>query len=1753
MRASFFLFSSNSKTLKFWILSLIIFCGGFGKSLSGQTTIPICEVYKKFGGLPKGYNGPIITDRFSNEYTLNEIQNLPEQLNTCSFSSIFDLHFITSGGAFTAAEQYTICLVFKQVSDLIAPSGSTFGTIRINIAKFIPQQNDPAGFASGYYGYECGLANSNILEILKTGVNPLGANVPAGYLFINPGIPWHTTEGEISPINNPPLSTPGMFDLHSVVLHEIGHLLGIASRIGKNGNGINGNYASWDRYLSVNGKHLILPVTGATGCCDKHEFNSTDFPIMPDAIDFGCEADIVFDHPNILPSPEVNRVHPILGNQPVQDDNEMRNKLSHLDGVCSGGMLYVMNGFIDEGVVRRTFLQDEEKILCVLGYSGTASCNSNNSCQPITNNDNATIIVPFVIGFGLQPPYEIDVTLNDWVPNSFVIGIEMNCSSFPPDMIQQIPNGFKVIDPDLHIGNWTVCYSITTVCNGITYCDQAKLNIKILESISSDCEGCDLVCMGDFEQFPFTTSVNFNQLGLNKFKFIQTQQNTPDIFGQSNSNFGTIFNKILGLYTGSDYGSGLQNIEGFILPLKEPILPGCTAKISYTAASDYDILLHPTMPHTYINFVGLNEYGVCTSPGPIELIKYPICPTFEQCTGQSDAYCIGSSAVERDFDLFGYSDNPAYVYVNLDLVNGTIDWINPPNGQPINYLIIFGTFDGFDPYASTIPPGVRFFIDNVSVKTDCQNKITITPSVVKKCAGDPGEVQISYEVCLEPGLNNTDLNVDVNLIPSLPPPIGVTVIPGSCFNNSGIGKVHLSSQNLCETCTLTVNIPVNYSVGDVLSIGMTVDVSPDFCADVPSGVMSIDVVLDDCGPVDPPEQACICSIAGNDITIGYNSLSVNELHSLTNIPQVITNKCISITGILKIDQDWSLTNCRLILQSGAQIVVTNGSKFEVYNGTTFEGCTTLWQGITVESGSTFISEGGFSENKIADAIHAIKPKSGAKIRLLSTNFDKDYIGIYTEPTANGSSQSITTMGLSFNTFTCSSQLLPHYSNSGPALGNISYATAVLNNTVGIDFGKNNTVDGISNGLIAYKSSFSITRCTLKNLRNNPIPAFSNRGVYAENCLLAKVIQSRFEKIHESIYSFQSNIQADGNNIENLSGAGSDFDIGIRVENGNNKQTRIRDNTIWIQGNGVWVSNCLNPSLLRIRGNYIYYKNYAPTPSISSASCILLESCGRLFMYNNYVYNKFPHFAGRGISLINCYSRNLIQKNYTYDFEINIDVQGGYGNEFNSNYALTTTGTNPTGFNIANSGNNLFCQNVSVNQTLEGFFFSGECGHTNFKCNNIGTANYGLYLDGGSFYTEIGLQENRGNTWTGNYSTLGAYNAYDASTNLNDVTPLSLSRFLMKPSAIPSWNTGSGQILWFSSFLGTELSCTDACPLSIDNDPVPPTVIGEGNDSEITDSDIRTANSGHFGIGINWMSQERLYARLKAYQNLLLSEEDISNFYLSASSSSIGQFYNLHQKTNLLLSRSEVEQSILNEIQNSAIIFCDSLNKIREFGDSTSHYQTNKMEVIQAQISQKINQLSGYFAWIDEQRVNTASNLFVENSGIVANNTCSANEKTLNALDFQNDYFLTNLHPDSSALIVLKNIADQCPITGGLAVYKARCYYHRYHPESFWDDRSNCSGNDLGSRLFLSKAEDITYEVWPNPADQKVYVHSSIPLAQGGKIEIYSVTGKVIAFSKIPANSNTSVINVNDLPTGIYFYRICNQNAIVKKGKLIISH
>src|SRR5262245_31426790 len=79
------------------LLSLLLLCSIPVDQILGQTMMPTCGVYQKFGGLPKGYHGPVITDRFENQYTLEEIQNLPEQLNTCSTVSIFDLHFIPSG------------------------------------------------------------------------------------------------------------------------------------------------------------------------------------------------------------------------------------------------------------------------------------------------------------------------------------------------------------------------------------------------------------------------------------------------------------------------------------------------------------------------------------------------------------------------------------------------------------------------------------------------------------------------------------------------------------------------------------------------------------------------------------------------------------------------------------------------------------------------------------------------------------------------------------------------------------------------------------------------------------------------------------------------------------------------------------------------------------------------------------------------------------------------------------------------------------------------------------------------------------------------------------------------------------------------------------------------------------------------------------------------------------------------------------------------------------------------------------------------------------------------------------------------------------------------------------------------------------------------------------------------------------------------------------------------------------------------
>jgi hypothetical protein len=80
----------------------------------------------------------------------------------------------------------------------------------------------------------------------------------------------------------------------------------------------------------------------------------------------------------------------------------------------------------------------------------------------------------------------------------------------------------------------------------------------------------------------------------------------------------------------------------------------------------------------------------------------------------------------------------------------------------------------------------------------------------------------------------------------------------------------------------------------------------------------------------------------------------------------------------------------------------------------------------------------------------------------------------------------------------------------------------------------------------------------------------------------------------------------------------------------------------------------------------------------------------------------------------------------------------------------------------------------------------------------------------------------------------------------------------------------------------------------------------------------------------------------------------------------------------------------------------------------------------------------------------------------------------------------------------------------------------------------------------------TISLYPNPAQDKLYIEFSEQLNSEAKLELYDVTGKKVYEMQLKANNQKTEITNLNLSNGIYFYRISNGEQNLQQGKLCIS-
>lgn len=101
-------------------------------------------------------------------------------------------------------------------------------------------------------------------------------------------------------------------------------------------------------------------------------------------------------------------------------------------------------------------------------------------------------------------------------------------------------------------------------------------------------------------------------------------------------------------------------------------------------------------------------------------------------------------------------------------------------------------------------------------------------------------------------------------------------------------------------------------------------------------------------------------------------------------------------------------------------------------------------------------------------------------------------------------------------------------------------------------------------------------------------------------------------------------------------------------------------------------------------------------------------------------------------------------------------------------------------------------------------------------------------------------------------------------------------------------------------------------------------------------------------------------------------------------------------------------------------------------------------------------------------------------------------------------------------------------------------------EAIYVPATNC----VNGTLSISESKEMTFKLFPNPANQTVNIHPNENFT-GGNVQIITIYGQTV-LSPIALNSPVFQFSVQDLPAGTYFIQLLKDDTVVASERLIIE-
>lgn len=985
---------------------------------------------------------------------------------------------------------------------------------------------------------------------------------------------------------------------------------------------------------------------------------------------------------------------------------------------------------------------------------------------------------------------------------------------------------------------------------------------------------------------------------------------------------------------------------------------------------------------------------------------------------------------------------------------------------------------------------------------------------------------------------STTTSITISEPPPLAPVIATPVT--NCMNAqlcaaSGFSTYSWSPGGATSSC-INASSPAVYTVSVTNASGCSGSSSYNFTG----------MNMSCCNSFTELTQSNFTSGSGSLVTIGPGSYSLNTSIVLSN--------------------DVTLTGCTIEIGAGVKIDV-NGKHLIIQNGSLLYACNLMWRGIEslVQGGVVEVTT--FSE--IRDAQYGIKIDAST-LHVTNATFTDNFVSIYFPGTVNG----IVTTDITSSTFT-SNQLRSLYSGQSPTPLTHSYAGILIEKNSLINIGNgatsNNYFTYLNAGIYSKQSNVIVQNSQFNFILPHdaytmPFGNSIGTAVFAQSngSESLTVIGNRVN----DIINCKNGVKAWNTNVSVRNLLIFSCDLGIDVSYLNNCSAEIKNNLIDcnIFGVELWMNDFAKNVLVTsneiimgarpaiggldphsigidinemktknpykfIRDNQISLHRYAEHGIFSNAIF------GYTIDYNRIYFQDMEQNI-TGISLvksesskIECNSISGIDQAYNLDEQSALLVQESTSSSVNCNtFTNCYTGIKFLGVCLGGSGNSILS-------------------------NDIGNHNIGLYYKGTG--TRVDHQDFKGNYWhKDDYSIYGAKNE-NLSWALNDqyIVDQNGPRYLNGDNLTnhpfqPQPLNEVEPLVFIQDRNAKDNFCGDS---KVRNGNC--IIKSEGGDGG---SDKRAAmnqeGSQDFDEETKWKTRVRLYEKLLVEPNYLDSDTVFVNFFQAMTGSYLEKIAELNkEKQDMYLNQQNLLQAIQLRsglIENNMELIRESDSTIKNGGLTPTEIDSIKIhkQVLMQNIKQlmDLNQASINLikaAIENKSDVLNAENALINSSKIYEDNEKRVNEAYFNVV-YKDHFDVLNLYSTE-----LRTIANQCPLSGGPAVYLARSLVRMIDPLARYEDELTCYQSGYSWRIGQGKLSSNIF-LYPNPTSSEVTVRYSA--TSDARLYLFDEIGKLVFEKNLPIETNEYVFNVSDLQNGVYSCKFTIDNKTEVKP-LVVLH